>query len=223
VNNISTMLRQFNWRALLIRFLINALTLFAVVLLTPKVTFVDRSLLNLLLLALGIGILNAVVKPIINFFTLPFIFATYGLVVVLVNSIILWLLALLFPDRFAVSSIFWALVAGALYGIISALLESLFGLNAPIISDEPGEAELRGRVETQSSGVVRTLIATEEAAHQQLAELPSTEATSETSEPATNLAAEAVAERVDREAIIGDVTRNSVTRNSVTTNEESES
>ena len=171
MNNLSIMLKQFNWRVLLIRFLINAVTLFLVVLVTPKVTFVDQSLLNILLLAIVLGILNGVIKPVIHFFTLPFIFATYGLIVVLVNSIILWLLAWLFPDRFAVDSIFWALVAGALYGIIGAFLESLFGLNAPIVPDDPAEAEVRERVATQAAGMVRTLIETKEAEQVQLADV----------------------------------------------------
>ncbi len=158
MNNISVLLRQFNWRALLVRFVVNAITLLVVVVITPRVYFVNGSVASLLFLALALGILNGLIKPIIHFFTLPFIFATYGLIVILVNSTILWLLSLLFPDLIAVESLIWNVVAGALYGIISSLLENLCGLNAPIIPDEPEEQELRDRVEAQSIGVVRSAL-----------------------------------------------------------------
>ena len=171
MNNISLMLRQFNWRVLLIRFLVNAATLYIVVIVTPKVSFVDQSLLNVLLLAVALGILNGLIKPVIQFFTLPFIFTTYGFIVVLVNTLILWLLGWIFPDRIVVGGLLWAFFAGALYGIISAFLESLFGLNAPILPDEPEEAELRERVESQTTGVVRTLVETREAEPPQLADI----------------------------------------------------
>jgi len=171
MNNISVMLRQFNWRVLLVRFLINAFTLYVVVIVTPKVSFVDPSLFSVLLLAVALGILNGLIKPVIHFFTLPFIFTTYGLIVVLVNTIILWLLGWLFPDRIVVGGLFWALFAGTLYGAISAFLESLFGLNAPILPDQPDDPELRARVEIQTASVVRTLIESKEAEPVQLADV----------------------------------------------------
>lgn len=174
MDKITTMRKQFNWRALLIRFLVNAATLYLIVIVTPRVSFADQSLFNVLLLAVVLGILNSIIKPVIHFFTLPLIFASYGLIVVLVNTVILWLLSWLFPDRLVVDSIFWALVAGALYGIVSAFLESLFGLNTPIVSDESEEAEARERVETQASSVVRTLIEGTEEAQVQLADISTT-------------------------------------------------
>ena len=127
--------RNFNWRILLLRILINAAALFLTAALVPDIYFVDRSLASLLLLALGLGLLNAFVKPVLQVLTLRFIFASYGLIVILINTLILYLLAFFFPARFAVDHLIWAFVGGALIGAIGSLLESLLGVTAPIVGD----------------------------------------------------------------------------------------
>jgi putative membrane protein len=148
---IDRFLKQFNWRFLLVRILVNALALAFTAAVTPKIYFVDKTVLNWLLMALMLGILNALIKPILQFLTLQFIFVTYGLVLVLVNSLLLWLLSFLFPNRFAVESILWSLVGGLVLGLVSSFLESLLGLTMPIVPDEP--AELRRQVEEQARHV----------------------------------------------------------------------
>jgi putative membrane protein len=117
----------------LMRLVINGLTLILVAGLVPNIYFVDRSLLSILLMAVGLGILNAFVKPIIQFLTLQFIFATYGFVIVLINTIILLLLDYIFEARFYVSGLLWAIVGGLVMGVVASFLESLLGLNLPIV------------------------------------------------------------------------------------------
>jgi putative membrane protein len=150
------MLRQFNWRIVLVRILVNALVLAFTALVVPNIYFVDKSLSNLLLMALALGILNALIKPILQFLTFSFIFVTYGFVVVLINAVMLWLLALLFPARFEVNGILWALVGGAVMGILSSFLESLLGITRPIVPEEP--PELREQIEAQTpTGIEKML------------------------------------------------------------------
>jgi len=127
--------RNFNWRILLLRILINAVALFLTAALVPDIYFVDRSLASLLLLALGLGVLNAFVKPVLQVLTLRFIFASYGFIVILINTLILYLLAFFFSARFAVDHFLWAFVGGALIGAIGSLFESLLGVTAPIVGD----------------------------------------------------------------------------------------
>ena len=155
-----SMLKQFNWRIVLVRILVNALVLAFTALVTPGVFFVDKSLSNLLLMALALGILNALIKPILQFLTFSFIFVTYGFVVVLINAVMLWLLALIFPARFEVNGIFFALVAGAVMGILSSFLESLLGITRPIVPEEP--PELREQIEAQTpTGIEKVLFETD--------------------------------------------------------------
>jgi putative membrane protein len=174
MQRIATWRRQFNWRMLLMRIVINALALVITAGLVPNIYFIDRTVRTWLLLALFLGILNAFVKPIIQFLTLRFIFATYGLVVVLINGILLLLLEFLFPTRFAVDGIFfWPLVGGAVIGILSAFLESLLGLSPPIVSEK--YPEVRQRIkdrETSSMQAVITEAAVQKTTEPKQAEQP---------------------------------------------------
>ena len=144
-------LKQFNWRFLLVRILVNAIALAVTAAVLPKVYFVDKSIWNWLFMALMLGVLNALLKPILQAVTLQFIFVTYGLVIVLVNALLLWSLSLLFPARFAVESLLWLSVGGLVLGLFSSFLESLLGLTMPIVPDEA--PELRRRVEEQARHV----------------------------------------------------------------------
>ena len=136
---------SFNWRMMLMRILVNMLALSFTALVVPQIYFVSRSLLAWLALAVGLGILNAVIKPVVQFLALRFIFVTVGLVLVVINAIILYMLSWLMPDQFAVDSLLWAVVGGLVLGLVSAFLENLLGLSPPIVSEK--YPELRRRVQ----------------------------------------------------------------------------
>jgi putative membrane protein len=142
--------KQFNWRFLLVRILVNAIALAITVAIVPKIDFVDATIRNWLFMAIMLGVLNALVKPLLQFLTLQFIFVTFGLVLVIVNALILMLLSLLFPNQFEVSSIWWALLGGLVLGVVSSFFESLLGLTMPVVPDEPDA--LRRHVEVQAPG-----------------------------------------------------------------------
>ena len=156
MQRLNTLRNHFNWRMLLMRILVNALALLITGLLVPTINLVDATFLNWFLLAALLGVFNAVVKPIIQFATLRFIFATYGLVVVLINAAVLILISWAFPGLFEVGSLLWALVAGALIGVISAFLENLFGLTPPIVSEK--YPELRRRIRDRETGTIKAQI-----------------------------------------------------------------
>jgi putative membrane protein len=131
-------LRRFNWRALLMRFLVNFLALLLTVGLIPHVAFKGSNRpLTWVIVATGLGILNAFVKPVLQIVLLRFIFVSYGLVVVVINSLMLWLLSVLFPNRFEVDSWFWAIIAGIVLGLLTNGFENLLGLTPPILADVP--------------------------------------------------------------------------------------
>jgi putative membrane protein len=171
---IGRFIKQFNWRFLLVRILMNAIALAITAAVTPKIYFVDRTVWSWLLMALMLGVLNALLKPILQFLTLPFIFVTYGLVVVLVNSLLLWLLSVIFPNRFAVENLLWALLGGLVLGLISSFLESLLGLTMPIVPEE--ETALRRQLEEEARGISWNAASRRAAAiEQQALEMESTE------------------------------------------------
>lgn len=149
-------LKQFHWKIFLIRILVNAAALSLTVVIIPDIYFIAPTFLSIMLIAVGLGILNAIVKPIILLLTGQFIFVTFGLLVVLVNALILYLLERLFPNSFMVNNFFWALVGGAVLGMVSNALENLLGLTPPIVPDE--NLELRKRIESKQQASLVSLV-----------------------------------------------------------------
>lgn len=71
------------------------------------------------------GILNALLRPILGFFTFPFIILTFGLFMFVVNAIIFGLAAALVPG-FRLRWGFWSALIGAIaLSIVNSLLFNL--------------------------------------------------------------------------------------------------
>ena len=157
LQKLPLVVKQFNWRMLLMRIVMYAILLVLVVVLTPGIHYVNiqRWVLAVLITSIGFGIVSAIVRPIVQFFTLPFIFATYGLVVLFVNTIILLVFNWVFSDYFAVSGILPALFGGLLITLFGGFLESMLGLTAPVVPDS--EEELRKRIRFQDRGLTYAL------------------------------------------------------------------
>ena len=148
-------IKQFNWRVMLVRIGLNGVTLLVVSLL-PGIYFVEPTIGRILLLALVLGVLNAFVKPILQFLTLRFIFATYGFAIVIINTIILLLLSLLFPGMFLVGSLLWAIIGGVVMGLVAGFLENLLGLTMPILPEE--DRPLREQLADPSAAIETVLV-----------------------------------------------------------------
>ncbi|MGB3714753.1 MAG: phage holin family protein [Candidatus Promineifilaceae bacterium] len=131
---------NFNWKVALIRIPINGIILALTALLLPSM-HIEKGILNLLILGLVFGVLNAFLRPVLQFFTLPLIFATTGLIVILINAILLWVLEKLSGGRLVFDSFLVILLAAVLVGFIVLLLESLLGVTPPIIDRTLIEAD----------------------------------------------------------------------------------
>src|SRR5437660_3294143 len=103
---------------LLIRWLLNTLALFIVVELVPG--FHYRTLVTLAIAALVLGLLNAIVRPILFVLTLPLTIVTIGLFLIVLNGIMLELTAWLVPG-FRIDSFGWACVGAIVLGLISVI------------------------------------------------------------------------------------------------------
>ncbi len=156
MKNFTVLIKEFNWRYLLVRLLVSALALIVTTALLPNIYFKDYTLRNIIVVTLGLSILNALIKPILQFLTLSFIFATYGLVVALINGILLYLLSYFFPERFVVDSFFWAIVGGVLLGLMGSFFESLLGLTVPIVPED--RPELRQQLARQTTNFAQLIV-----------------------------------------------------------------
>jgi putative membrane protein len=113
-------------------FLLRALLLtpgvFLAALLTPGIHFEDGE--SLFLAVMLLCLLNAFLKPLLIFFSLPFILLSLGLGVILVNAFLLWLVALLLPT-FSVAGFGSALLGAFIISITSLIVLALIGLGKP--------------------------------------------------------------------------------------------
>jgi putative membrane protein len=95
----------------LIRLFVNALALAAAAWLLPGISMTG-DFLGVLLVALVFGLLNALLKPILLFFSIPLLILTLGLFALVVNAVLLLITSSLL-DSFDVSG-FWTAVLGSL-------------------------------------------------------------------------------------------------------------
>ncbi len=122
-----------NWRLFLIRFLCAGLAVVATVAIVPGLGFVGWSWGQFTRIAIIFGLLNATVKPLLQFLVLRFIFSTYGIVVVIINTLLLLLLAAILDDTFAVYRPLSLVVGGLVVGIVGLILETLLGATPPVL------------------------------------------------------------------------------------------
>ena len=107
---------------ILVVWLLNAAALAAVAWLLPSVSIASPG--TALVAALVLGLVNAIVRPLLVLLTLPVTVLTLGLFIFVLNGLLFWAVAELVPG-FQVAG-FWAGVAGALaFSVISWLLSAL--------------------------------------------------------------------------------------------------
>jgi putative membrane protein len=105
----------------LIRLFVNALALAAAAWLLDGIQM-SGGFFDVLLVALVFGLLNAILKPILLFFSIPLLVLTLGLFALVVNALLLMITARLLDD-FAVSG-FWTAVLGS---VVISLVTMILG------------------------------------------------------------------------------------------------
>jgi putative membrane protein len=112
---------------LLIRWCVNALALLAVAYLYSGVN-VD-GIFAALIAALVLGLVNAVIRPILILLTLPVTLLTMGLFIFVINAMLFWLVAEVVKG-FTVTGFMAALIGSVMYSVITLFVNWL-------ISDGP--------------------------------------------------------------------------------------
>jgi len=111
----------------LIRLVINAVAVWAASRIVPGIT-VEGGLGTLAIVALIIGVVNALIRPVLTLLTCPLIILTLGLFTLVINALMLWLaswLAGLLSVGFHVADFGAAFFGGLVISIVSFLLSLL--------------------------------------------------------------------------------------------------
>ena len=112
----------------IIRWAINALALYVAILVVPGINY-DGGWTGLLWLALIIGLLNALVRPLLKFLPCPLIILTLGLFTIVINTILLMLTSSIGQSLNLGLSVdgFWTAVLGSIViSIVSVIMSVIF-------------------------------------------------------------------------------------------------
>jgi putative membrane protein len=122
---------RWNWKILLMSLVANMTAILITAFLLPGITILDRRLVFLALLAVVLGLLNTFIKPILQVLTIRLMFFTYGLILIVTNTIILLLLNWIFAN-FTINGLLSAVFGAILISLIGAFLDYLLGVTPPI-------------------------------------------------------------------------------------------
>lgn len=108
-----------------ILWLVNALSVYATAHLLNGIHI--RNFGAAIVVALVLGFVNAVLKPLMVLLSIPFIIVTLGLFLLVINALLLQLSAAL-VDGFSVDGFWWAVAGSLVISFISWVLSSLLTL-----------------------------------------------------------------------------------------------
>jgi putative membrane protein len=107
----------------LLKWLISTLAVIITAYLLPGVSV--RSFWTALLVALVLGIINAIIRPIFVILTLPLTVVTLGLFLFVINAVLILLTSAVVPG-FEVRGFWWALLFSLVLSVISWALHKIF-------------------------------------------------------------------------------------------------
>lgn len=105
--------------SLLISFLINATSLWIVTLIVPGVSVSSTE--TLAIAAVSLGIVNALIRPVVQLISLPLSIITFGVFALIVNGLMLMLAAWFVPG-FVVDGLLPAIIGAIILSLVSAIL-----------------------------------------------------------------------------------------------------
>jgi putative membrane protein len=120
-----------NWKVLLMALLINMVSIAVTALLLPGFEILNTNLLTLALLGVGLGVVNTAVKPVFQLLTIRLVFITYGLNIIIINTIMLLLMEWLSVSM-EIRGVFTAILGAILIWTISTFLDYVFGVLPPL-------------------------------------------------------------------------------------------
>jgi putative membrane protein len=113
----------------IIRWFITAIAVAVAAWITPGITLEGNGVVAIIITALILGLVNALIRPILKLFSCGLIVVTLGLFTLVINAICLWLASWISVDLFHIGFIvnsWWAALIGSIIiSIVSFLLSFL--------------------------------------------------------------------------------------------------
>lgn len=128
---------------LLVRWVITALALFAAAWLVPGIVVESNAWTVYAVMAIILGLVNAIVRPLLKFLTCPLIILTLGIFVLVINGFTLWLSSRIAQSWFSVGYYVDGFGAAFLGGLIVSVVSVI--LSALVKEDDEERAPQRDR------------------------------------------------------------------------------
>jgi putative membrane protein len=107
---------------ILLVWILNAIALWLVALLLPGVTVADE--LSAFIAAIVLGLVNAVIKPVLVILTLPVTLLTLGLFLLVINGLLFWGVGSILPG-FHVDGFWWGVAGALVYSLLTWAFSTL--------------------------------------------------------------------------------------------------
>ena len=114
---------------LIFRWLIIALSLYVTVLIVPGIEGGGNAWIAFSVMALVLGLVNAIIRPILKFLSCGFIFLTLGLFSLVINAVTFWIASEIsqnwFDIGFYVDNFWSALLGSLIVSVVSVVLSQI--------------------------------------------------------------------------------------------------
>lgn len=108
---------------ILVRWIVSALVILVAAYLLSGVHV--ENFVTALVIAIVLGVINAILRPILIILTLPITITTFGLFLLVINALLVMLTTYIVPD-FRVDNFWWALLFGAVVSVFNAFVPMLY-------------------------------------------------------------------------------------------------
>lgn len=115
-------------KSILIRWVVLTIAVGVTAWMLPGLHF-SGDLITLFLMSAVLGLLMAVLKPILMLLTCPLVMLTLGLFTFVINTLLLYITAWIFPQSFQIDNFLWALLASIIISAIAMILNAVLGDN----------------------------------------------------------------------------------------------
>ena len=106
-----------------VRMMASTIAILLIAYLLPQVMMAD-GVLAALAAAFVLGLVNAVIRPVFILLTLPVTVFTFGIFLLVINGLLLWLVSAIVPG-FHINGFFGAVAGSVLVSIVSGILTSV--------------------------------------------------------------------------------------------------
>lgn len=132
-------LTALNPRLFLVRLLVSGVAVVVTVAVVPGLGFTGWRAGEFAVVAVVYATLTAVVKPALEFLALRFLVATYGLVIIVINATLLFVLVQVLDELIVYDRLWQLLLGGLLVGVVGMVLETAAGATQPVLDTRDRE------------------------------------------------------------------------------------